>query len=392
MQIKWKEQQSTILGFGLILLVLGIFSYVIWTTGKDSMNEMVIEETPIGEAPETEVSTPIGDEKSKVRIYTKESKLDENGDNFDVKVLRAIDEGEPELLTTIELRDVPGSTGLPYNINLSPDKKSLLIYSVSGLNRYTLQLLNLETREIQNVFRSNSALSVSPGIFSPDSKEIFFLQSENQTYDFYLYNIADNKSVMVKTVKPGADIFDKRWLPDNQILLTYSLETTRENPSFKQEFYIFNKDNQTISASTNQKFSLLSEGNQDIFNSDNTLFAKPKTFTTKTFKPCFGDDIILPNSYSVLETLSGKEIASFKANPEEPITPISFSPDNKEILYRLDDSGCALSVDNSKVKYYIQSLDNNKQREEVNLDDIIEKWDIIFNVPSFGSREIIFYQ
>ena len=49
MQIKWKEQQSTILGLGVILLVLGVFSYIIWITGKDSMDKIVEEEPPIEE-------------------------------------------------------------------------------------------------------------------------------------------------------------------------------------------------------------------------------------------------------------------------------------------------------------------------------------------------------
>lgn len=67
MQIKWKEQQSTIVGFGVILLVLGVFSYVIWNTGKASMDEMVIEEIPLGESPE--VSNTTSSEETKLPDY-----------------------------------------------------------------------------------------------------------------------------------------------------------------------------------------------------------------------------------------------------------------------------------------------------------------------------------
>jgi hypothetical protein len=402
--MNWQKDKLTIIGFGIIFVILAVFGYLLWDMNKEPMAEVVTEPTTITPKIEPETDSqgvPVKEEKSKVTIYTEEVKIDENGDNWDVKILLTINDSNPELLTTLELRDALVGQFVPYNIGLSPDRKNILLsYYTKGSD--ILQLFNIETKEIKDILESKKGYNISYPVFSLNSKEIFFLQdidtnnSNDRIYDFYLYNIDSQKSEIIKTLTTRSGIFNPRWLPENKILLGYSLETTRENPFFRQEFYLFNKDNKTISASSNQKFSLLSEGNQDIFNSDNTLFANPNTFTKKRFKPCFsfdGDDGIgLPNSYTIIETLSGKEIASFKGNPEEPITPISFSPDNKEILYRLDDSGCAVSVDNSKVKYYIQSLNDNQPRQEVNLDDIIKKWDIIFNVPSFGSREIIFYQ
>ena len=400
--MNWQKDKLTIIGFGIIFVILAVFGYLLWDMNREPIAEVsVIEPAPVPAKTDPKVVDPEPvekEEKSKVKIYTEEVKVDENGYGWDVKVLRTINDTNPELLTTLELRNVGGSEGLPYNVDLSPDRKNLLIsyeYDGSGSGSDKLQLFNIETKEIKDILVSKSGLNIEYPIFSPNSKEVFFLRSKSnnkdKTYDFYLYNIESQKNEIIKTVKTRSGIFNPRWLPENKILLSYSLETTIENPSFRQAFYIFNKDDKTISAFPNQKFSLLSEGNQDIFNSDNTLFAKPKTFTTRGFKTCYGEDdtTVLPNSYSILETLSGKEISSFKGNPEEPMTPISFSPDNKEILYILNGDRCRPA---NPEKYYVQSLYDNKPREEVNLDDIIKKWDIVLNTNNPRVWSITYYQ
>jgi len=367
------------------------------TTKIEPKVEAVTESTPIAPKIESKVVESVEkEEKSKVKIYTEQVQVDESGDNWDIKILRTINDSNPELLTT--LRDVYNfGQGLSYNVELSPDRKNLLIsysdaYDGSNSGSYKLKLFNIDAKETRDILVSKSGFNIEYPIFSPNSKEVFFLKYKSNNrdtiYDFYLYNIESQKSEIIKTLTTTSGIFNPRWLTENKILLTYSLATTIENSSFRQEFYLFNKENRTISVFPNQKFSLLSE-RSDLFNSDNTLFTKPKTFTTKEFERCFDDAGTHPNSYSIIETISNKEIGSFEGNPEEPVLPIKFSPDNKEILYRLSGEGCD---SNDNVKYYVQSLYDNKPRQEVNLDDIIKKWDIIFNVPSFGAREMIFYQ
>ena len=406
--MNWEKDKLTIIGFGIIFVILGVFGYLLWDMNKEPMAEVSVTEptpAPVEVEPKVMDSEPVEkNKKSKVKIYTEQVKVDENGDNWDIKVLRTINDSNPELLTTLELRDALVGQFVPYNVDLSPDRKNLLIsyedaYDGLGSGSNKLQLFNIETKETRDILLSKSGFNIEYPIFSPNSKEVFFLRSKSnnkgKTYDFYLYNTESQKNEIIKTVKTRSGIFNPRWLPENKILLSYSLETTIENPSFRQEFYIFNKDDKTISDFPNQKFSLLSEGNQDIFNSDNTLFVKPKTFTTRGFPTCYGDDVtVLPNSYSVLETLSGKEIASFKGAPEEPVLPVKFSPDNKEILYRLAGEGCNVNDNvNDNVKYYVQSLYDDKPRKEVKLDDIVKEWDLIFNnYPPFSNREIIFYQ
>ncbi len=407
--MNWEKDKLTIIGFGIIFVILAVFGYLLWDMNKEPIAEVSVIEpspapspAPANTDPKVVEPEPVEEnEKSKVKIYTEQVKVDESGDNWDIKVLRTINDVNPELLTTLELRDALVGQFVPYNVDLSPDRKNLLIsyedaYDGSGSGSDKLQLFNIETKETRDILVSKSGFNIEYPIFSPNSKEVFFLRSKyksnnrDKNYDFYLYNIESQKNEIIKTVTTRSGIFNPRWLPENKILLSYSLETTTKNPSFRQEFYIFNKDNKTISAFPNQKFSLLSE-RIDLFNTDNTLFTKPKTFTTRGFPTCYGEDdtTVLPNSYSVLETLSGKEIASFKGNPEEPMTPISFSPDNKSVLYRLANEGCSL---NDNVKYYVQSLYDNKSREEVKLDDIIKEWDIVFNAYNFGTREIIFYE
>ena len=399
--MNWQKDKLTIIGFGIIFVILAVFGYLLWDMNREPIAEVsVIEPAPVPAKTDPKVVDPEPvekEEKSKVKIYTEEVKVDENGYGWDVKVLRTINDTNPELLTTLELRNVGGSEGIPYGVDLSPDRKNLLIwyeYDGSGSGSDKLQLFNIETKETRDILVSKSGLNIEYPIFSPNSKEVFFLRykyksnDRDKTYDFYLYNIESKKNEIIKTITTRSGIFNPRWLPENKILLSYSLETTIENPSFRQAFYIFNKDDKTISAFPNQKFSLLSE-RIDLFNQDNTLFTKAKTFTKKEFEGCYASKGTAPNSFSILETLSGKEIASFKGNSEEPIDPIIFSPDNKEILYILNGDRCRPA---NPEKYYVQSLYDNKPREEVKLDDIIQKWDIVFNVYNFGTREIRYYQ
>jgi len=366
---------------------------------KEPMAEVSVSEptpAPVETGPKVVDPEPVKEkekEKSKVKIYTEQVKVDENRDNYDVKILRTINNNDPELLTT--LRDVNNfGEGLSYNIELSPDKNNLVLDYTTSSRLSKVQLLNIETKEARDILVSKSGFNIEYPIFSPNSKEVFFLKSKSnnkdKTYDFYLYNIESQKNEIIKTVTTRSEIFKPRWLPENQILLTYALYTSTEN---KYELYSLNLIGRKISSFPNKIFNEYPDYSSNLFNKDNTLFTKPKTFTTRGFQSCYPDEVtVLPNSYSVLETLSGKEISSFKGNPEEPMTPISFSPDNKEIFYRLDDNACFSSIDKNKAKYYVQSLYDNKPRQEVKLDDIIQKWDIVFNVYNFGTREIIFYQ
>ncbi len=404
--MNWQKDKLTIIGFGIIFVILGVFGYLLWDMNREPMAKIPVQDTTVAtetSKPEQKAPNPTPEkkEKNKVDIYTEQVKIDENGDSWDVKVLRTINDSDPELLTTLELKN-PGGDGLPYNVDLSPDRKNLLIsytYAHDGLGSGSdkLQLFNIETKETRDILVSKSGFNIEYPIFKPDSKEVFFLRSKSnnkdKTYDFYLYNIESQKNEIIKTVKTRSGIFDPRWLPDNRILLTYALETTREKPESRSEMNSLNLADKKISSFPNQIFNE-SNYRSNLFNKDNTLFIKAKTFTTRGFKTCYGEDdtTVLPNSYSILETLSGKEISSFKGNPEEPMTPISFSPDNKEILYRLDSNACFISIDENQAKYYVQSLYDNKPREEVKLDDIIQKWDIVFNSYTFAKREIIYYQ
>ena len=410
--MNWQKDKLTIIGFGIIFVILGVFGYILWDMNREPLAEVVMEPTPITTKIEPKVeavteSTPISpkieskvvekEEKSKVKIYTEQVQVDESGDNWDIKILRTINDSNPELLTTIKIRGLYGGDYLPYSITPSSDKKNLLIqYYSSGVIK--LQLLDITTKEIQDIsFIKEEQGGIGGGIFSFDGKQVFFLKSSGQgkneqlTYDFNIFNISDKKNTIIKTIKTSSLVLDPIWLPDNKILLTYSVNTNKEKPEYK--FYTINLTDKKIIPFGHNK--LINDSRySSLFNSDNTLFTKPKTFTTKEFENCYGVKREAPSSLGIVETISGKEIALFKGDPEEPVLPIQFSPDNKEILYRL---GCNITTDNTK--YYLRSIYDDKPRQEVNLNDIIREWDIIFNDYSFDTgrkydfnTEIIFYQ
>jgi len=400
--MNWQKDKLTIIGFGIIFGILAVFGYLLWDMNREPIAEVPVQNTPVAnDTSKPEQQAPDANskktEKNKVNIYAEQVKINEEGDNYDVKILRTINDGAPELLTT--LRDVYNfGEGLSYNIELSPDKNNLLIQYTTSSNLSQLQVFNLDNKETQDIIVAKKDLNISSVKFSPDSKQVFFLKSTPKyndqggrlaaTYDFNIFTIADKKNEIIKTVKTRSEIFDPRWLPDNRILLTYALETTREKPESKYEINSLNLADKKISSFPNKVFNDPNYSS-NVFNKDNTLFTKAKTLTTKEFEGCYASTGTAPNSFAILETISGKEITSFKGNPEEPIDPIIFSPDNKEILYILNGDRCRPV---NPEKYYVQSLYENKPREEVNIYDIIKKWDIIFNVPSFGAREIIFYQ
>ena len=400
--MNWQKDKLTIIGFGVIFIVLGIFGYILWNITREPIAEIPVQDTPVvTDIPKpVEEDTKLISKQDKVSIYTELSKLGEN-DIVPVKILQTINSKNIETLADIKLYVPASDGGIPLGLTLSPDKKNLLIQYSSSADSDKLQLVNFETKEVQDILITKLGLDISSAKFSPDSKQVFFLKSTPKyndqggrltvTYDFNIFTIADKKNEIIKTVKTRSQIFDPRWLPDNRILLTYALETTREKPESKYEINSLNLADKKISSFPNKIYNEDSNysSNGNVLNQDNTLYTKAKTFTTKEFEGCYDNKTTLPNSYGIIETISGKEIVSFKGNPEEPVLPIQFSSDNKEILYTLAKDGCN-NKDNAQ--YYIQSLYDNRSREEVNLDDIIKKWDIIFNISDFAKKEIIYYQ
>jgi len=400
--MNWQKDKLTIIGFGVIFIVLGIFGDILWNITREPIAEIPVQDTPVvTDIPKpVEEDTKLISKQDKVSIYTELSKLGEN-DIVPVKILQTINSKNIETLADIKLYVPASDGGIPLGLTLSPDKKNLLIQYSSSADSDKLQLVNFETKEVQDILITKLGLDISSAKFSPDSKQVFFLKSTPKyndqggrltvTYDFNIFTIADKKNEIIKTVKTRSQIFDPRWLPDNRILLTYALETTREKPESKYEINSLNLADKKISSFPNKIYNEDSNysSNGNVLNQDNTLYTKAKTFTTKEFEGCYDNKTTLPNSYGIIETISGKEIVSFKGNPEEPVLPIQFSSDNKEILYTLAKDGCN-NKDNAQ--YYIQSLYDNRSREEVNLDDIIKKWDIIFNISDFAKKEIIYYQ
>ena len=94
----------------LIVIMLAVLGYLFWNMNKEPMPEVSVSEpapapVPDNTDPKVMDLKPVEEnKKSKVKIYTEQVKVDESGDNWDIKVLQTINDSNPEILTT--LRDV----------------------------------------------------------------------------------------------------------------------------------------------------------------------------------------------------------------------------------------------------------------------------------------------
>jgi hypothetical protein len=51
MKINWQENKLTIIGFGIIFIILGIFGYILWNITREPMAEISSEDTPVVTTP-----------------------------------------------------------------------------------------------------------------------------------------------------------------------------------------------------------------------------------------------------------------------------------------------------------------------------------------------------
>ncbi|MGA1050459.1 MAG: hypothetical protein ACO3TG_03105 [Minisyncoccia bacterium] len=70
MKIDWQQNKLTIVGFGIIFVILGVFGYILWDMNREPLAEVVMEPTPITTKIEPKVdSTPVIPAKEELPEY-----------------------------------------------------------------------------------------------------------------------------------------------------------------------------------------------------------------------------------------------------------------------------------------------------------------------------------
>lgn len=131
-----------------------------------------------------------------------------------IKIWRKIGSGPYEELATV------GKVGeFPIDISISRDKKSLLINLESKL-----QLLNLETKELREVFVPNKSTYLG-AVFSPDNKELFiwdqfYANGLDGEYFVHRLNLETLKDTVLLAGNDGSMYGPIVWRDDNKIILS----------------------------------------------------------------------------------------------------------------------------------------------------------------------------
>jgi len=99
----------------------------------------------------------------------------------------------------------------------SPDGKTIGFEGDGGLF-----VLDIDTREVKNLFSTDNHISIRPYAFSPDSSKIIVSEKKSTgkpnspIYDVYVIDVRSGKSNKLTSFENG---YTKEWFPDSEIIL-----------------------------------------------------------------------------------------------------------------------------------------------------------------------------
>lgn len=251
-------------------------------------------------------------EKVPVVIYTQEIGATTNWRRWPtVKILRKIGSAEPEFLAQV------GKVGeYPSSYLLSPDRKFLLINLESKI-----QILDLNSKELKDLFTPRREVgSIS---YSPDGKRLFTWdqksvpQDGNNSYYVHLFTVADHKDEIIKQGVSKLGYFGEIWRQDDKVILT-------EPHGESAALYYFDLASNEIMKTPGIDMYAYSR-----LSADGSVMAIANGSIGDICNGFSGD---APNSYKVFDPVAGKTLGIIGTS-DQRITPLAFSPDDKEILY-----------------------------------------------------------
>lgn len=249
-----------------------------------------------------------------VLIYTQETKkIDNDWRSWPtVQILRKVGAAEPEVLAEV------GKVGeYPISMELSPDKKSLLINLESKL-----QILDLATKQLKDLFiPKRQVLSFT---YSPDKTQLFIWDqayaSQDGINNYYAHHLtlATGQDEILAQGESRSSFYGSIWRDDGKIIMG---EARGEVSSL----YFFDlSSNQLIKTPGDNYMGELSEDGKIMV-----------TITKWTEDVCNEFRGSIPGGFDVIEPTSGKVLDTVSI-AQRGAWFMAFSPDNSKILYQTE--------------------------------------------------------
>ncbi len=366
----------------LILVIIG--SMYIWYTEPVAMrqnHESEVHETVDSSAlpsiavqheVDLEQAVSWSDGKVPVIIYKEEVTSSEgsSGRSYPtIRIWRKVGAQPYEELATVGRVDE-----YPIDVSLSHNKKTLLINLESRL-----QLLDLETRELKDIFTPTKSTYLG-AIFSPDDKELFiwdqfYAREDEKEYFVHRLNLETFQDTILFTGVNGSMYGPIVWREDNKIILYEPLG------EFARSWYFDLETNQILQTPNS---------NMSGFVSRNGMLMSVVNSHVEDICNEFSGDAW--SGYKILDPVTGALLGGLKQQ-WKPAGISAFSRDGKEILYSVGENvtsreNCAVNVGSSR---YFTSHINGGSPKQMSYDSYMRTMNE-WGYESMGAEEHYNYE
>mgnify|MGYP002336219533 CR=1 FL=1 len=289
--------------------------------------------------------TPWAAEKTPVLIYREEigSTDGPTGRGFPtVKIWRKVGSEPHE-----ELAVVGKVNEFPNEVIISPNKRSLLINLESKL-----QLLDLETKEVKDIFTPRKSTYLTP-VFSPDGKELFiwdqFYAKEDKEYFVYRLNLETLVSTLITSGDNGSVFGPVVWRDDNKVVMYEPLG------EFARSWYFDLSTNKIIQTPYSDMYGFVSNDGKSMSIVSDWVDDICNEFSGSAW-----------SGYKIIDPVSGAIQGRLKQQGK-PTSIAAFSPDKKQILYVTgenvtDQNQCSTESD-SPTTHYISNYNGGNAKK-----------------------------
>ena len=249
-----------------------------------------------------------------ILVYTQKIKETATDARFwpTVQILRKVGTAEPEILAEV------GKVGeYPISMELSPDKKSLLINLESKL-----QILDLATKQLKDLFIPKQ--QVVSFTYSPDKTQLFIwdqafpAQDENDNYYAHRLTLATGQDEILTQGQSESSFYGSLWREDDKIIMG-------EARGEISALYFFDLSN-------NRLIKTPGDYNLELFSES----GKAMTSINEIIENICNDfSLSQPSGYEIIDPVSGNVLDTISA-AKRGVSVLAFSPDDSQILYQTE--------------------------------------------------------
>lgn len=338
--------RSTTIKLLIILIIVVVGAGIYWY--------LALRSTPTTEPQVVEPE----EEKDKIVLYHKEVNSitpDENSRRWSVvQIIREVNDGPPEVLAEV------GKVGeYPRDFVLSPDKTKLLI----GLES-KLQILDLDSKELKDLFTPKK--EVGSFIYSPNGDKLLIWDKEYASRDnqYYIheFNIDTKEDNILKSGSTESTYGLNNWRDDNKVIMSLLMG------EWAQTWYF----DMTTKAITQTPGNL----GVGILSNDGTKLVTENKWIPDICNEKGGGGASL---YKMIDPISGKTILNNIGKSDKHTAIVTFSQDDKELLYFTTNpvankSDCNKEQTKTFYKINIESGDSETVTDYL---ELLKSWDVV---------------